>query len=135
MEFAEWSEKLSVEIDLIDDQHKILIDLINRTSKHILANENKAVDAVLEELLQWTETHFSEEEVMFTDSGYSDVEKHKGEHRFFVDKIKDLRKDYEEKGHSASLDILQFLKNWLFYHIEIIDKTYAPYVIKKLKEY
>lgn len=135
MEFAEWSDKLSVDIELIDDQHKRLIDLINETSKLILNNDTLKVKNILEELLQWTETHFSEEEEMFTGSGYPDVDKHKGEHKYFVDKIKELEKDHAKNDPSVSLNILQFLKNWFFYHIEIVDITYAPYVKKKILEF
>lgn len=117
---------------MIDDQHKILIDLINETSRMILNRNNKKVGEILEELRIWTEKHFSEEEILFSDSAYPDIKKHKEEHRYFVEKVKSFEEEQRQNDLSVSLNILQFLKNWLFYHIEIIDKTYVPYV--KMKE-
>lgn len=134
MEFAQWEDKLSVEIDLIDDQHKILIKLINDTSKMIMKKNDKGVGEILRELLDWTDKHFAEEEELFSATEYPDIKKHKEEHGYFINKIKELMEDRRNRDVDVSLNILQFLKNWLFYHIEIIDKTYAPYVIKMLKD-
>lgn len=134
MEFVQWEDKLSVHIDMIDDQHKVLINLINETSKMVLNKNDKEVAEILTELKEWTDKHFTEEEELFTASAYPDAEKHKEEHIYFVKKVSDFAEDHKQNDLSASLNILQFLKNWLIYHIEIIDKTYAPYVRKMLNE-
>lgn len=134
MEFAKWSENLAIDIDLIDDQHKVLINLINETSKMVLNRNDKKVGEILKELQEWTDKHFAEEEELFSRSSYPDVKKHKDEHGYFIDKLSEFQKEHTGNDLSVSLNILQFLKNWLFYHIEMIDKSYAPYVKKILAE-
>lgn len=117
----------------IDEQHKKLIDLINEMSEIILNNKNPQFVEILEELADWTEKHFTGEEALFSGTAYPDEEKHKEEHRYFVEKVRSFQAQQDSKDLSVSLNILQFLRNWLFYHIEIIDKAYAPYVEKDQK--
>ena len=130
MDFALWSEKLSVDIDLIDDQHKKLIFMINDIARMILKQNETEVKEILKGLQDYTVTHFTEEEELFRDSDYPDVEKHIKEHKYFIEKLNDFERDYKLNNVTVSLDILHFLKNWLFYHIEIVDNSYSPYVIK-----
>lgn len=135
MEFAIWTDKLSVDIELIDDQHKILIRLINDTSQILLNKKRGNIGEILIELHEYTKKHFSEEERLFTGSAYPQVEKHLKEHRYFIEKISDFEKTLEVNDTSVSLDLLEFLKNWLFYHIEIVDKGYALYVKEAVRGY
>ena len=72
MAFIEWSEKLSIGIKVIDDQHKKLIEQINIL--HSAMREGKAkevVGAILEELRAYTKYHFSNEEKAFERYNYS----------------------------------------------------------------
>ncbi|MBI9098384.1 MAG: hemerythrin family protein [Spirochaetaceae bacterium] len=134
MDIAIWSEELSVDINLIDNQHKWLIRLINDTSRLILKNDVPAVKKVIQELRDYTVTHFREEEELFLNSDYPHGEKHLAEHKVFIEKLNEFDRDFQGQDTSISLDILLFLKNWLFYHIEIVDKVYAPYVKKAVME-
>jgi hemerythrin-like metal-binding protein len=135
MDFAIWSDKLSVDIDLIDDQHKILIQLINDTSRLIVEKNDSKVQEVLNELRLYTDTHFTEEEELFKKSDYPYIDKHLEEHRYFINKLSDFDNNLQLSDASVSLNILEFLKNWLFYHIEIVDKGYALYVKKVIRGY
>lgn len=132
--FAVWSDNLSVDIDLIDDQHKVLIQLINDSSQMILDQDFDKGREVLRELHKYTDTHFSEEEELFRRSSYPHVDKHLKEHIFFIKKLDDFEQNISNNDISVSLNILEFLKNWLFYHIEIIDKGYSLYVKKVLQD-
>ena len=135
MDFAIWTENLSVDISLIDDQHKKLIIMINDIAQMILKKKETEVKRILIGLKEYTVTHFTEEEELFCNSDYPDVEKHIKEHQYFINKLNDFDRDYKLNDVSISLNILQFLKNWLFYHIEIVDNTYSPYVQKILNSW
>ncbi len=132
--FAVWSDNLSVEIDLIDDQHKVLIQLINDSSHMIIEQDFDKVRNILRELRIYTDTHFSEEELLFSRSSYPHVDKHLKEHSYFVGKLDEFENNVSDNDIAVSLNILEFLKNWLFYHIEIVDKGYSLYVKKVLQE-
>jgi len=90
---------------------------------------------LLKELSLYTDTHFTEEEELFKKSEYPHTEKHLEEHKYFIDKLSDFDNNLQLNNASVSLNILEFLKNWLFYHIEIVDKGYALYVKKVIRDY
>ena len=75
MALFEWSEKYSVGIREIDDQHKKLIGLVARLQDAMREGKGKAVlDKVLAELIQYTRTHFAAEERIMQTNGYPDFE-------------------------------------------------------------
>ena len=81
-EFIPWSEELIVGLQEIDEQHKILIGLINRLfSQAILHTADKAtLSGILEDLIQYTIIHFSVEESLFRIFDYPDAENHQVHH-------------------------------------------------------
>ena len=134
MDFAIWSETLSVDIDLIDDQHKVLIQLINDSARVALEKDSKKAKEILKELKSYTDTHFSEEEELFKRSNYPNVDKHLKEHSYFINKLEEFDESLMNSEPSISLNMLEFLKNWLYYHIEIVDNGYALYVKKMMSD-
>jgi hemerythrin-like metal-binding protein len=129
MDFAQWTENLSVDIEIIDEQHKKLIAMLNEVAMGIY-NNTSDLKEILKGLKEYTEVHFGEEEELFRKSEYPDIQKHLKEHKYFIGKLAEFERDSLQNDVSVSLNLLQFLKDWLFYHIEIIDESYAPYVKK-----
>ena len=66
-EYMSWSDDLSVGLQEIDEQHKILITLINRlfTEAIMQKADQSVVSKILNELVQYTIVHFSVEESLF----------------------------------------------------------------------
>ncbi len=129
MEFIQWTDKLSLNIKLMDKQHKRLFRMINDLSKMIISNRESEVQRILSGLKEYTETHFTEEEKLFGKSEYPDYKKHIKEHGFFIAKLDNFNNDINMENKLLSLEVLGFLKNWLFYHIAIIDSSYSSYVL------
>ncbi len=129
MEFIQWTDKLSLNIKLMDKQHKRLFKMINDLSKMITNNKESEVQRILSGLKEYTLTHFKEEENLFRKSEYPDYEKHIKEHGFFIAKLDNFNSETNRESKLLSLEVLGFLKNWLFYHIAIIDSSYSSYVL------
>lgn len=128
----EWSPQFSIGIDEMDNQHKKLINIINGLNDALAEGKAKeTVGTVLGELLDYTETHFTEEEAFMQRGNYSELEGHKKIHRFFTDKIRDLKKQHENGTAMISRDVLVFLKDWLVNHIAKMDKKYSAVLGKK----
>lgn len=121
MPFIEFNDKIRVNIEEIDNHHKVLIRLINEL--HDAVTEGKGeevVSLILPELINYTMYHFfAEEEYMtqYTDPHYHD---HKIEHAKLIDQTLELYERYNE-GIKISNDVLDFLKNWLNNHILGLD--------------
>lgn len=131
-EFISWSDELSVGLQEIDEQHKILINLINRLfNEAILHKADKTViSAILEELVQYTIVHFAVEESLFRIFDYPDTEMHQAHH----DKLKQEVSSFQKKfagGAVIDIELMNFLRKWLTHHIMMDDKKYTPFFLEK----
>lgn len=126
--FFEWSDAMSVGIAEIDEQHKILVGILNRLFSATVARENHEITIeILDTLVDYTNTHFGLEEKLLQDAGYNPVEfaAHQYEHRIFIEKISAAANKHLVEGKSVSFEIISFLKRWLRDHILITDRKYA----------
>lgn len=133
MAVMQWNPKMSVGLDELDDDHKQLISIINRLGEDYRAEDrHAAVQQLLRALQRYTEYHFAREEKVMLACGYPELEEHQGEHRGFIDKIKEMTQrfdsDPEAAAESVNEQLLSFLKGWLNHHIMIEDKAYFAHV-------
>ena len=126
MHLIQWNEEMSVHNEEIDAQHKKLIFILNNLQVAVAERQNREVlSKIIEELLDYTQYHFSTEEKYLHLLEQKLAEKHKQEHDYFVGKIKEFKDGYKSGRLLLSLDILDFLNDWLVNHILGIDHAYA----------
>ncbi len=131
MELIKWTDKYSIGIKEIDNQHKGLVIIINELFK--LMSEGKAksqLNDIFDHLTHYTKKHFSTEELVLYKYAYPELEQHKNEHKKFIKKIENFRSDFVNKKITLSLEVLNFLKDWLLNHILISDKKYSVHIKK-----
>lgn len=132
MAFLTWDNNYSVEINNIDIQHKKLVDLINQLHEAMKTGKAKEVLAkIIRELIDYTVYHFTLEENLMTQYKYPGLDEHLKEHAAFVNKVKTFQKDFEDGRSSVSIDILNFLRDWILKHIKGIDKKYTLFFKEK----
>jgi hemerythrin len=125
MELIQWSEKYSVNNFLIDSQHKKLVSMINLLHDSMRNGKGKeTLEKILDDLVKYTKEHFLTEEAMMKKANYPGFVTHKLEHDKLTKKAITLQKSYIEGKAPLTMDILNFLKDWLTNHIEGIDKKY-----------
>jgi len=134
MSFIQWKDSMAVEIDEIDTQHMQLVQLINDLYSALSLGKGKQqLNEIFDELFDYAKTHFfSEEKLMFV-HGYNGYEEHKKEHERFVDEIKKYKGKFESGDSKTSIEVAQFLKDWLINHIMKTDQQYAPYLQERVK--
>jgi methyl-accepting chemotaxis protein len=127
-----WSPSLSVGLDCIDDQHKVLVDLINELYEKMNGNAAQAaVGSVLSKLINYTETHFKFEEDLFAKHGYEATDEHMEIHRTLVAQLLDFQDQFKTGKADISLELMEFLKDWLVNHIKKTDTKYVPFLRSK----
>ncbi len=127
-----WSDSLSVGIDSIDNQHKKLIDLINELFKHINSGSAKeTVGKTLGALVDYTGTHFQNEEKLFAKYDYPEQMNHKEMHRKLVAQVVEFQNQFKNGEKDVSLELMEFLKDWLIKHIKQTDMQYSPFLRSK----
>jgi hemerythrin-like metal-binding protein len=129
-----WNDRLSVGIDLIDDQHKTWLQHLNNVSKAIEDGHRVAqISKTLQFLVDYTELHFSTEEKNMTALAYPALAEHREKHESLKVTLSDLVEEFEEEGatHILAKAIDTFLGNWLFEHIQNVDQLFAQFVKEK----
>ena len=128
---VQWTSNLATGIPLIDDQHKTLCSLINALHQAMCEHQSDAVmGKLLEELKEYTITHFSTEEQIFSHSEYPNTREHMAIHKKFVETIQEFSKNVHTGKGKVSMDLLRFLKDWLIKHIQGTDQNYVSFVKK-----
>jgi len=116
-----WSDDLSVGIEQIDADHKILVALLNKVSDHSLGH--KEVDEILDEMLGYTLYHFKREEAVMAVCGYTNLARHRQSHQRLAEKaVKLTQKWREQQSPEVIRELLEFLRAWLAKHILEEDK-------------
>ncbi|THF63267.1 bacteriohemerythrin [Pseudothauera rhizosphaerae] len=122
---VQWDDSYSLGLEQIDDQHKVLFDIMNHLWSAIV---NRAADGemlkILDELESYTVSHFTAEENFMQSTGYPNFDEHRKLHAQFVKRIHDARVELQQ-GKQISLDLLHFLRDWLVEHIQAEDRGYA----------
>ena len=127
-----WSDSLSVGIVSIDDQHKVLIDLINKLFEQLQTGSAKVgVGEALDKLIAYTETHFQYEEKLFARHDYAEQQEHQAIHRKLVDQVLEFQKQFQRGEQDVSLELMEFLKDWLLNHIKKTDRKYSSFLLSK----
>lgn len=131
-QFVEWKDDYSVGIDSIDQQHKKLLNLINQLQTAVDYSTGEQFEReALDELVDYTKTHFTYEEGLMRDNDYPDFEPHKLQHEKMFEKVREVLDEYEQDQDTAMANAADYLKDWLINHINGTDKEYSSYLIGK----
>lgn len=126
MSYLEWSDRFSVKIRELDDQHKRLISMINTLHDALRANKGReAQRQTVHEMIDYAEHHFSTEEFYMQKFNYAGYLVHKIEHKRFTEKAAELKERIDGAGFVLTIEVLEFLKSWLQDHILVTDMKYS----------
>ena len=132
MALFNWNASYSVNVRELDEQHKVLIKLINELHDAMKVGKGKeALGPVLKELVDYTVYHFGHEEKLFSGNGFPDSKQHKEIHAKLVEQVRDIQRNYESGNTVLTMEVMNFLKEWLSGHIMGTDKKYSSYLNAK----
>ena len=128
---AVFDDNLVTGNEMIDGQHKELIEKINRLLDSCEnGNDKRVAITTLDYLADYTEFHFCEEEKLQESIGYPGIEAHKKEHDKLREVVKDLYNMLEEEEGPSNAFVEQVNRNvieWLYGHIKTFDRSVAEY--------
>ena len=122
----EWDDKYSVNVSIIDNEHKKLIHIINTA---IVAKKHKKFLNILDQILEYANNHFTTEESYLRKFNYSEYQCHRNEHVVFIEKMI-YYKNRLLNGDEVANEILEYLKQWLVKHIQETSKKFTNYFNK-----
>jgi hemerythrin len=131
MPLIQWNPSYSVKVGEIDSQHQKLIVMINELNDAMLKGKGKDIlSPIIDGLIAYTQVHFSKEELLFDKYQYPDAAAHKAEHVAFVKKVSDFRDGFRKGQMNLTINIMDFLSDWLVKHICGTDKKYSDFFNK-----
>ncbi len=129
-----WTTDLSVDIELIDEQHKMLIKHLSDLNESLKSGKGPAkIATTLNFLIDYTDFHFSAEEKHMEANNYPELDAHIKLHKSFKTTLANLEEELEEEGATKMLadSIDTLLVKWLFEHIRTIDVAFGKFLKDK----
>ncbi|MGB0989656.1 MAG: GGDEF domain-containing protein [Halarcobacter sp.] len=135
-EIFPWNENLEIGIEEIDEQHKTIIELLNKLANSLTQDEAIEVEETFNELAKYADFHFKSEEKVWQKHIKDEelLKQHNHSHESFLPKVLELKEKNKDKNYNEAIEeILLFLIRWLAFHIVDEDKRFAL-VIKALED-
>ena len=127
MSFLIWQDDLNTGIEVIDSQHRRIVEMINHLHTMHSGTQRMVVGEVIDELVDYTLSHFAFEEALMEDAGYTFCHAHKRVHEVFTKRVAEYRMRFSA-GEDVTDELKNMLSRWLFNHIRSDDRAYADSV-------
>ncbi len=120
-----WKEKDSMGISIIDEEHKKLVDILNKAISAKEHNDSpEEIKEILSEMVEYFDEHFSAEEACMIKFNYPEYQSHRNEHLDFIDKTMASYNKLVRGDYQIANELLEYLKQWLVNHIQVTDRQY-----------
>ncbi|MQX36549.1 bacteriohemerythrin [Roseospira navarrensis] len=131
MAYLNWTSDLETGIEVVDRDHKMLVDLLNQAHDCMGAEEEPAtLGSVLNALIDYTAFHFAREERLMQAANYRDVDAHRDMHAALTTRVREIRTRYASEPTTVSArEVMEFLRRWLIDHILKQDFRYRADVM------
>jgi hemerythrin len=135
MALMSWMDTYTVSVPQFDAQHKQLFALINRLHDAMAkGHANDVMAKTLDELILYTKSHFQAEEKLLESKGYPDLAAHKAQHEKFTSQVVQFQEDFISGKLTVTIQLMNFLRDWLIHHILETDKQYGEFLKQQRKE-
>ncbi|MDD2811665.1 bacteriohemerythrin [Rhodoferax sp.] len=128
-----WNDNFNTGIPKIDEQHKMLVRLLNQLANHIaFKSDIPALNLIFDELADYAVYHFQTEEAIWHAYLPEDPMEstHKDVHNSFIINVMELRGQGNSRpAEDVIADVLGFLTRWLASHILENDRYLAHVVL------
>jgi hemerythrin len=124
-----WNNNFVTGLSTVDKQHRHLIDLINQLGELLAENriDHDDLENFTSELIDYSQYHFSEEESAMSEIGidHRHLHHHINSHKGFLREVTLLQQRVSRKEADSGKRLLDFLANWLAFHILGDDQNMA----------
>lgn len=128
MTLINWEDRYSVKISKFDEQHQKLVGMINQLYEAMKVGKGQLeLGKILEDLVDYTRKHFASEEALMLKHGYPNYTQHKASHDRLTQQVIEFKHQYDEGKIGLSVQMMNFLKEWLVNHILDEDKAYSNF--------
>ncbi len=128
----EWRSNLSVGVASIDDEHQLLIGVLNQLIEaRDTPTEYTIADRVLRDLFAYADYHFEHEEELMATYDYPELSSHMTQHAQFIARLRQLDLGLSI-GDARVEDLARFVLNWFVAHIMVTDMQLGAFLGERL---
>ena len=128
MKLIEWTDASQLEIGSFDDEHRQLVELINRLHDALHVRQPlKMLRPFLAELEAYANAHFEGEEQLMREHKFpaDKIERHTFEHNEFRTCLRSLARQFDAGETMIRLDLWHFVASWWNRHVLGSDREMA----------
>jgi len=121
---------MSVGVSTIDEDHRHLLDVMNRLYFMALAGDDRtAIGRTIDDVVGDYRDHFRREETLMRQVNYPHRAKHQDAHRAFAERLAGFQAAFRADPEGFSVDAFyDALADWLVVHMTEEDVRLKPYV-------
>ncbi|HZW25578.1 MAG TPA: bacteriohemerythrin [Gallionella sp.] len=128
-----WTEQLNIGIEVIDQQHRRIVEYINQLDDARSNGYSRdEIGNLINELVDYTISHFGFEESLQEEANYPFIKAHKKVHDLFAQRVSDFQARFNQ-GEDVTKALNSLLVTWLFNHIKRDDADYVQTVKQHLQ--
>lgn len=132
MTLLEWrDEKYQLGIKEMDDTHKEFADLVNRLAA--LKGDEKAFQALFEQLGAHTRAHFAHEERLMKESGFPALQEHCAEHAKILGQFAQINRIVQKGRIGFGHAFVEDVPHWFELHAATMDSALAAHLKHHMK--
>jgi hemerythrin-like metal-binding protein len=126
-----WDYSCSVGVQVMDDQHGILLDALNELRVALLHGaEGKAVRGMLARVTELMRLHVESEERLLALYGFPELTAHKAEHQRLMGRLAQFNTRFEQRQTDSVYELVEYLRKWFTTHTGVAGKKYGPWLQK-----
>lgn len=121
-------KSLKTQILFIDEQHSALLKIADELVSMAEQNfDRELLEDMVGFLVEYSKTHFEEEEKLMRSNNYEEYDIHCAEHEQFRELIEGIRRELSEGGDQSKItaDVISGLKDWIINHVHNTDVKMA----------
>ncbi len=131
---VEWKDRYAVGIQLIDDQHKSLIEVTNELFRGCVLGQTEAqayFSVAIKKAVEYIKNHFTTEEQMMVKADYPGYAEHKKLHEEFIRQVLVEAANFNEGRKFVPNHFARFLRDWILEHIGVADQRYKSFLLSR----
>ena len=129
MSVFKWRESFSTGVEIFDEDHRKIIDLVGRLYEALRDKDQEMdLEGIIKECGDYVETHLQKEEEGMQSLHYEKAEEHTREHDEFRREIARITEKLASSNtEGVAEELYHFLRHWFEKHIIESDRQYGPF--------
>ena len=129
MALMTWSSKYSVGVEILDNQHKALLSILNEFHAASMNGRAKEVAGrLMRQIVSLANEHFSTEQRLMESTKYPGLADHRAKHQELAARLAEFVSLHEKGDTTMYTQLLYFMRDWLSKHMQTEDRDYAPWM-------